>query len=97
MKRKWSTPYLKIKSLLSSFHLTSSNHLNLGVSLQHTQTSNQTITLFFIANNTLVYNVEVNIIIFDAHNPSFRYLEGQIAQNYLRSKLMLEIPHKKIQ
>ena len=44
---------------------------------------------YFVANNTHVEHIKMNIIIFDAHNPSFRYADGSISQNYVYSKVMI--------
>ena len=46
---------------------------------------------------TLVKNIMVNIIAFDSNNPSFRYSEGQISQNYLYSKTRIQIPSQGIE
>lgn len=44
---------------------------------------------YFATNNTHVQHVKMNVIIFDAYNPSFRYADGSISQNYVYSKVMI--------
>ena len=39
----------------------------------------------------------INVVLFNANNPSFRYSEGQISQNYLYSKTKIEIPKEGIE
>ena len=45
----------------------------------------------------MVHHIIVDVVIFNSNNPSFRYSEGVISQNYLYSKTKIEIPNEGIE
>lgn len=44
-----------------------------------------------------MYGIVVDVVVFDSNNPSFRYTEGLISQNYLNSKTRIQIPSEGIE
>ena len=51
-QNQWDTSYLKIKPLLSSFYLASTNEYTLGLHLLHTEFTEGGIIFYFSSNNT---------------------------------------------
>ena len=94
-KNKWSNEaFLKIKIFLRSIDFESTNHRNIKINLDRTSISQTGVALSYSSRNSSTYirSLAVDLIIFDAYNPSFRYAEGFVSQNYISFKLGAEIP-----
>lgn len=94
--KKWSSSdSLKYKFFLSGFSLSSNSNL---VKIFHTKTditpSGIYLTYTTKGTQTKIGMLKVDVIIFSVYNPALRYSEGVISQNYLASKMTVELPNQ---
>lgn len=93
-RNKWSSSdLLKYKVFLSGFDLGSDANV-IKIYLEKTDITESGLVLRFTTKGTQtkINGLNVDIIVFNAYNPAFRYAEGVVSQNFLKTKLSIEIP-----
>lgn len=90
-KNKWSeSDLLKYKVFLSGFDLGSDANI-IKIYLEKTDITESALMLRFTTKGTQtrINGLNVDVVIFNAYNPAFRYAEGVISQNFLKTKLSI--------
>lgn len=85
---------LRWKTFIQSISMESVDKQFIGLQLKQSGITNKTLRLEFLSpnNQSRIRYLQVTVIIFDTNSPGVYFAEGEIAQNFLVSKLDIAIP-----
>jgi hypothetical protein len=85
---------LRWKTFIQSISMESVDKQFIGLHLKQSGITNKTLRLEFLSpnNQSRIRYLQVTVIIFDTNSPGVYFAEGEIAQNFLVSKLDIAIP-----